>query len=263
MSAGHSRSCSCAPPPAWAECHTPRAPSGAAQRGLGRRPVRRADQPCADPESVSQLRDALSASEFRDAHRCAAPLGSRATPLRQVGQPLHLTARQLLHDQQPDSCSRANPRPALRGALVYVRENPTVVAEAANRLSPKCAPLKCAPEVRAPLVRVSGHPAAAATVLLRQLASAGAALRYHGDFDWPGIIIANAVMSRFGARFGARPWRFDAPSYREAAARDGPRLRGKPVPATWDPDLKTSMQHVAIKVEEERVLATMPADLAH
>jgi hypothetical protein len=36
----------------------------------------------------------------------------------------------------------------------------------------------------APPVCVTDHPAAAAaTVLLRQLASAGADLRYHGDFD--------------------------------------------------------------------------------
>lgn len=72
-------------------------------------------------------------------------------------------------------------------------------------------------------VCVSGHPAAAATVLPRQPASAGAAQRYHGDFDWPGIIITNAVMSRFGARFGARPWRLDASCHRQARRPWRPR----------------------------------------
>jgi uncharacterized protein (TIGR02679 family) len=103
----------------------------------------------------------------------------------EVGQPVYLTARQLLRDPPLF--------PSLRGRRVYVCENPTVVAEAANVLGSASAPLVCA----------SGHPAGAATVLLRLLAASGAHLLYHGDFDWPGITIANGLFARFGVAPGA------------------------------------------------------------
>jgi uncharacterized protein (TIGR02679 family) len=123
-----------------------------------------------------------------------------------------------------------------------------VVAEAANRLGAASAPLICA----------NTHPGAAATVLLRQLDAAGARLRYHGDFDWPGITIANGIT----ARFGALPWRLDDGAYRSAAASGGPALRGSPVTATWDPGLTRAMLELGVKVEEERVLDDLLADLA-
>jgi uncharacterized protein (TIGR02679 family) len=156
------------------------------------------------------------------------------------GQPVHLTARQLLRD--PPDLS------ALQGRRVFVCENPSVVAEAANRLGTASAPLICA----------NTHPGGAATVLLRQLGTASARLRYHGDFDWPGITIANGIV----ARFGARPWRLDAGAYRSAATEAGPRLRGNPVNATWDPTLTQAMRELGVKVEEEQVLDDLLADLA-
>jgi len=173
--------------------------------------------------------------------------GDRETPtgrvLRewaQVGEPVHLTARQLLkHPPSLDS---------LRRRQVYVCENPTVVAEAANRLGAASAPLVC----------TSSHPAAAATTLLRLLASAGAELLYHGDFDWPGITIANGIF----ARFAARPWRMDALAYRGAARRGGGALRGESVAATWDRGLRSAMQEIGLRVEEEQVLDDLLADLS-
>jgi Protein of unknown function C-terminus (DUF2399)/Phenazine biosynthesis-like protein len=101
-------------------------------------------------------------------------------------------------------------------------------------------------------------PGAAATVLLRQLAAAGARLRYHGDFDWPGTTIANGIIGRLGAR----PWRLDSGAYRSAAALGGASLRGRPVTAAWDPPLTAAMLEVGVKVEEERVLGDLLADLA-
>jgi Protein of unknown function C-terminus (DUF2399) len=95
-------------------------------------------------------------------------------------------------------------------------------------------------------------------VLLRQLGAAGARLRYHGDFDWPGITIANGI----AARFGALPWRLDAGAFRSAADEGGPALRGTPVTATWDPALTQAMLELGVKVEEERVLDDLLADLA-
>jgi uncharacterized protein (TIGR02679 family) len=158
----------------------------------------------------------------------------------EAGEPVHLTARQLLRD--PADLS------ALQGRDVFVCENPSVVAEAAIRLGTASAPLVCA----------NTYPGAAATVLLRQLGAAGARLRYHGDFDWPGITIANGIVSRFGAL----PWRLDADAYRSAADADGPALRGRPVTATWDPALTQAMLELGVKVEEERVLDDLLADLA-
>jgi len=157
-----------------------------------------------------------------------------------AGQPVHLTARQLLRD--PPDLS------ALQGCGVFVCENPSVVAETANRLGTASAPLVCA----------NAHPGGAATVLLRRLAAAGARLRYHGDFDWPGITIANGIT----ARFGALPWRLDADAYRSAATTGGPPLLGSPVTATWDPALTQTMLELGVKVEEERVLDDLLADLA-
>lgn len=157
----------------------------------------------------------------------------------EVGQPVYLTARQLLRDP-PELRS-------LRGSSVYLCENPTVVAEAANKLGSASAPLVCA----------SGHPAAAATVLLRMLTESGARLRYHGDFDWPGIAIANGIIGRFAAL----PWRLDAGSYRSAARSGGARLRGRAVEAIWDSDLTETMRMIDRKIEEEQVLPSLLADL--
>ena len=168
------------------------------------------------------------------------PAGRALACWAEVGQPVHLAARQLV--RQPPGLD------ALRGRRVHLCENPSVVAEAANRLGPRCAPLVC----------TSTHPAAAATVLLRALAAAGAELLYHGDFDWPGIAIANGILSRFEAR----PWRLDAAAYRRAAASGGPRLVGRRVAAAWDAELTAAMRELQVKVEEERVIDDLLADLA-
>lgn len=158
---------------------------------------------------------------------------------REVGQPVHLTARQLLRD--PPTFD------ALHGRTVYVCENPTVIAEAANSLGSACAPLVCA----------SGHPAAAATLLLRSLVASGARLRYHGDFDWPGVTIGTGIFTRFDAA----PWRFDRSAYLRAASSGGPKLHGRPISTPWDPQLSVEMHAIAVKVEEERVLPELLCDL--
>jgi len=159
---------------------------------------------------------------------------------REAGQPVHLTVRQLLHGP---------PELRVRGRSVFICENPVVVAEASNRLCARSAPLVC----------VSGHPAGAATLLLHRLAEAGAVLRYHGDFDWPGLTIANGVV----ARFGARSWRFDAAAYRSAVGSDrgGAPLRGTPVIASWDAALTGAMAERGVRVEEETVLDDLLGDL--
>nr|WP_218024967.1 DUF2399 domain-containing protein [Nocardia pseudovaccinii] len=82
-------------------------------------------------------------------------------------------------------------------------------------------------------------------------------MRYHGDFDWYGIAIANFLRGRFDWA----PWRFDHQQYR-AAVTDTPGLTGKPVTATWDPDLRHAMRELGKQVEEEAVLDDLLTDLA-
>lgn len=137
-----------------------------------------------------------------------------------------------------------------RSTSVFVCENPNLVAIAADRLGPCCAPLVCA----------EGMPAAARRTLLSQLAQAGAQLRYHGDFDWPGIRIANQVMRACGAR----PWRFERGDYDAAAAR-APRaqrdLDGACVTASWDAALAPAMQGHGLAVPEEALAESLLEDL--
>jgi uncharacterized protein (TIGR02679 family) len=164
--------------------------------------------------------------------------GRMLNALRESGEPVYLTLRQLVRSAPAWQC---------RDQTIFICENPAVPAEAAELLGPHCAPLIC----------TQGQPHAAADILLRQLAAAGARLRYHGDFDWPGIHIGNGVMRRFAAR----PWRFDAAAY-HAAERHGQPLRGIPVAASWDNELMPAMQACNRQVEEELVLDQLLADLA-
>jgi uncharacterized protein (TIGR02679 family) len=152
------------------------------------------------------------------------------------GEPLHLSLRVLL---------RAPPSWRVHGCRVFLCENPDVVVAAADRLGAGCAPLVC----------TDGMPAAAQRVLLMQLAAAGAALYYHGDFDWPGIGMGNVVMRRFGAR----PWRFTATDY---VAAEGPPLSGRPVDALWDASLMPCMQAGRRALHEESVIEDLLQDLA-
>jgi uncharacterized protein (TIGR02679 family) len=134
---------------------------------------------------------------------------------------------------------------------VFACENPSVVEAASNSLATRSAPLIC----------TEGQPSVAAGLLLRELRDVGAALCYHGDFDWPGLNIARWVM----AESGAVPWRFGASDYRE-----GLRLNQRPKrfsPSTgqartpWDPDLLHAMLNHLVVVEEEIVMDLLLADL--
>ncbi len=152
----------------------------------------------------------------------------------QQGQPLWLTLRQLVRDP---------PLWQVDGRTVYICENPAVVAEAADRWGADCAPLVC----------TYGQPRAAVNHLLGQLQAAGAELVYHGDFDWPGITIANGIMRRFAAR----PWHFDEAAYRQAVAKGKMALTGRPVTAEWDPGLSRAMKEKEIAIPEERLLEVL------
>jgi uncharacterized protein (TIGR02679 family) len=162
--------------------------------------------------------------------------GRALAALREAGQPAVLTLRQLV---------RAPPAPFT--ATVHICENPAVVSAAAERLGPDCPPLVC----------TQGQPGAAALALLRHLSGAGCALRYHGDFDWGGLRIANALLRRVPWQ----PWHYTTGDYRKAAAHARTALTGSATAADWDPGLGPAMGGRGLRVEEELVLGTLLADL--
>ena len=170
------------------------------------------------------------------------PLAAGLAVHAAAGLPVRITLGQLA--QHLDGAGVGGAR------RVRVCENPSVVEEAADRLGPTCAPLVC----------VEGRPSVAASRLLSALAAAGTNLGYHGDFDWPGLEIANGAVA-----LGARPWRMSTADYRAAVSTATvalPRLpdRGGTT-AAWDGDLAGVMEVVGRQVEEEHVLPDLLADL--
>ena len=170
-------------------------------------------------------------------HGSAAGLTPILHAAARCGEPMVLTLRQLLRHSV-----------SFEPGPVFVCENPAVVLAAANALGATCPPLVC----------IGGQPTAAALRLLAQLDSAGCSLRYHGDFDWGGIRIANLLWSRYSVH----PWRFDAGSYVSGAEHGGTTLSGRPAEAAWDPGLSQAIAERGVRVEEEAVLADLLADLA-
>ncbi|WP_308314654.1 TIGR02679 family protein [Streptomyces gilvus] len=184
--------------------------------------------------SAGLLRDALSSTVLT--------LGLRGTPaldwMTDAGEPAVLTLRQLTHTP-----------PRTAPAVVYVCENPTVLATAADTHGPTCPPLVC----------LQGQPSAAALTLLRHLHTHGSALRYHGDFDWGGLRIADALLRRVPWH----PWRYTATDYRTAVAATplAPPLTGTPADAAWDPGLSMALAELGVRIEEETVLDILLSDL--
>ena len=169
-------------------------------------------------------------------------LGRTLASCRDAGQPVVLTLRQLRCHGEP-----------LHAARVRVCENPVVVAAAADELGAQCQPLVC----------VGGQPSAAAWRLLELLKVGGAAFVYHGDFDWGGIRIANAVRHRVNWR----PWRYDHAAYQTAVSTAEPLvalagLVGEPAATPWDPGLAAEMQHRNLRIEEELTLDALLQDLS-
>ncbi|WP_327373790.1 TIGR02679 family protein [Streptomyces sp. NBC_01216] len=187
--------------------------------------------------SAGLLRDELSSTVLT--------LNLRGTPaldrMAAEGEPFVLTLRQLT--RRP---------PSVTSAAVWICENPTVLAAAADTLGPACPPLVC----------LQGQPSAAAVTLLHALHEHGATLHYHGDFDWGGLRIAG-VLHR---RVPWRPWRYTAADYRAAATRNAALppspLVGTPTETPWEPALAAAVEELGVRVEEERELELLLSDLA-
>jgi uncharacterized protein (TIGR02679 family) len=158
-----------------------------------------------------------------------------------LGLVTHLTLHEL---------DRAGPVEfAEAGDTVFVCENPQVLQAAAHA------------GVGTPLLCLSGNPASVGVRLLRSLTGNGTTVRYHGDFDWPGVAIAGRVLA-----LGADPWRMSAADYRAAAALldadHAVALTGNAVPTPWDSALAQTMTAHGLAVHEEFVLSDLLADLA-
>lgn len=181
-----------------------------------------------DPAASSVLVHALRFDRSEPAGRALDDLAAQGGP--------HLVTLGMLHNGATGVADE-----------VFVCENPTVVAAAAERFGASCRPI----------VSVRGQPSAAAQRLLLQLARVGVRLRYHGDFDWGGIRIANRVMGITSAE----PWRFRTEDL-AAADLPGALLAGTRVEARWDPGLADAIEARGMRLEEEQVLETLLGDLA-
>ncbi|MEP7160177.1 MAG: TIGR02679 family protein [Dermatophilaceae bacterium] len=158
------------------------------------------------------------------------PVGKRLSVAADAGDPVHVTEWDLrrVADFRPVS-----------GAQVLVCENPRVVeAMAEERLSGWSG------------VCTSGMPNLVVDRILTALDTGGATLFYHGDFDWPGLAIANRAI----ANYAVRPWRMTAQDYLAAVRADGPELVGRPVEPAWDVELGEAMRRHGRAVHEESVL---------
>ncbi len=151
----------------------------------------------------------------------------------EAGDPVHLTAWDLRRCRLA-----ALPTPVL------VCENPRVLEAVAE---------ECGGDV--PVICTSGEPSTVVTTVLSQLE--GTKLRYHGDFDWPGIAIANRLV----ARHGVRPWLMGASDYEAGVRVDSPALAGTAVEPSWNAELGAAMRLHEVAVHEEAVLSELIASL--
>lgn len=158
------------------------------------------------------------------------PPGRRLSDAADAGDPVHVTEWDL---------RRIGSFAPAAGTRVLVCENPRVIEGMAERRVDGWA-----------AVCTAGEPNLVVDKVLGNLTRAGADLYYHGDFDWPGIAIANRVITRFAAR----PCRMTADDYLHAVRPDGPAFVGKQIEPVWDPELGAAMRSHGRAVHEESVL---------
>jgi uncharacterized protein (TIGR02679 family) len=156
-------------------------------------------------------------------------LARRLRQAAESGAPVHLTAWDL--DRAGDLQVGQSP--------LLVCENPRVLEAAATAFGGRHA-----------VVCSAGMPSPLAVRLLQTLVRDGTSLRYHGDFDWPGIAIANRLLRDVGCL----PWRMSSGDYLAAARDDGLPLAGAPVEPGWDDALGEAMRRRGVAVHEEAAL---------
>jgi uncharacterized protein (TIGR02679 family) len=172
-----------------------------------------------------------------------AGLGDWLTSAAATATPFHITLHQILTHPLH-----------LAPQSVHVCENPAVLREASDILGPACPSLIC----------TQGQPSTAFHRLATKITSNGGQLRYHGDFDWPGITMTAAMANRHNAQ----PWRMTTADYTNAVNHtlndDEPTiggLKGDPEPTPWDPPLSDTMIRLNRAIYEEAVVDVLIADL--
>jgi uncharacterized protein (TIGR02679 family) len=160
-----------------------------------------------------------------------------------AGWESHMTLRDL---------RRIDPLPPAGKERVFVCENPRVLEMA---LDAGC---------RAPALCTQGQPSVVVTTLIHRLRSWGVELHYHGDFDWPGVAIANVLI----ATHGCAPWRMSSGDYLDGLGKlaplvgDLPILGDLPVVASWDEGLAPAMAAARRAIHEELVLDDLLTDMS-
>ncbi|MFP5336022.1 MAG: TIGR02679 family protein [Actinomycetes bacterium] len=162
-------------------------------------------------------------------------LAGRLRGAADSGDPQHVTAWDLARGELDVAC----------GTWVLVCENPRVLESVAQERGGAV-----------PVVCTSGMPGLVVLDVLARLLACGAVLAYHGDFDWPGVAIANRLV----ATAGCTPWRMSADDYL-AAPTDGVPLEGRKVVPAWDGALGEAMEARGTAVHEEAVLDALLAAL--
>jgi hypothetical protein len=107
------------------------------------------------------------------------------------------------------------------------------------------------------LICTEGVPSAAVHALLASAPQA--VVRWRNDFDWTGVRLTAAAVTRYP---NAVPWRMAAADY-EPVSGTGPALIGAPADTRWDPPLRAAMLRAGRAVKEERLLGGLLADLRH
>ncbi|HET8615168.1 MAG TPA: TIGR02679 family protein [Actinomycetales bacterium] len=166
-------------------------------------------------------------------------LAARLRLARESDDPVHVTEWDL---------RRAQPVVFPRGTKVLVCENPRVLEAMAER-----------PVLGWSAVCTSGEANLVVDRVLTGLHACGADLRYHGDFDWPGVAIANRAIGRYHAE----PLRMSADDYLRAVRGDGPELQSGVVEPVWDAELGAAMRSHGRAVHEESVLGDLLDMLIH
>lgn len=212
------------------------------EAGAGDGAGARADTGESSPRSAREEWELLGLLTDRVSSTCLT-LGLRARGAEPVARRVELSADQhaALHLTWRDLDLGLAFAPDQR---VLVCENPRVLEAAAER-----------PPVGVGLVCTSGRPALVTLEVLTRLRSAGARLWYHGDFDWPGLAMANDLLRSFGAQ----PWRMGADDYQSAPGRLP--LSGRKIEADWDPALSPAMEARGVAVHEEALLPGLVTSL--
>jgi uncharacterized protein (TIGR02679 family) len=138
---------------------------------------------------------------------------------------------------------RASPLAVPAGTPVLVVENPRLVEAAAER------------RLTAAVLCTNGNPTTAPSLAIAQLRLCGARLRYHGDFDAPGLAMAGRARDA-----GCEPFRMSAEDYLSALAEASaagvelPRDSAAAPRTPWDPALAIAFDEHRAVVHEERVM---------